>query len=116
MGRMTVMIAGAALAVVSACSGSSDISQKNPNYYGAKLRDGTISGSYNPGGFNADLVKSQINAYCVDARLGGYSESPTEGGLVAFAATCASGTTLSSGFMEVERTPDGTFSVEIIGA
>ncbi len=115
MRGMAVMLAGAALILVNACSGSSDISQKNPNYYSAKLRDGTISGTYNPVGYDADLVKSQIKAYCVDMRLGGYSEAPTEGGLMAFGATCATGANLSSGFMEVERLSNGEFSVEIAG-
>ncbi len=101
---------------LSACGSASDISVRNPNFVGVSLKDGVLFGSYNPAGFDAQLIQNQIKSLCTDKALGGYSERPGEQGLVAFSATCADGTTFRRAFMEIERMPNGNFSVEVTGS
>ncbi|WP_373635175.1 hypothetical protein [Yoonia sp. SS1-5] len=116
LGGLRIAILAAVVAGLSACGSASDISTRNADYFGASLKDGTISGSYNPAGYDGGLVQNQIRAVCVDEVLGGYSETPGDAGLVAFSATCANGTTFRRAFMEIERLPSGNFAVEITGS
>ncbi|MEP6019593.1 MAG: hypothetical protein ABJ251_14050 [Paracoccaceae bacterium] len=102
--------------LVTACSSASDISERNSDFVGVTLKEGVLSGTYNPSGFDARLIQNQIKSICVGEDLGAYGEQTNENGLVAFSARCASGTTLTRAFMEIERLPNGNFSVEIIGA
>lgn len=99
------------IGLVAACGSSADIARDNPNYFGTKIEDGKLLGSYNPAGFDRTLVQSQIKKLCVDKKIGSYGEAPQDG-LTAFTATCANGTAYKGGFAEIERLPSGNFSFE----
>ena len=102
--------------VFTACSSSDDISERNPDYFGASLKNGVISGSYNPAGYSAQIVQAQIKSICVNDAVGTYSENAAPNGLIAFQATCAEGAIFKRAFAEIERMPNGNFSFEIIGS
>lgn len=87
---MPVKIGTIAL-LLGACGSASDIAKRNPDYFSARHKDGTISGTYNPAGFTTNFVQAQIKSMCIDERLGTYGESDTSNGLVLFEATCAEG-------------------------
>ena len=116
MKSLNLVTFGLVTSLLVACSSASDISVRNPNYFGAKLNDGVISGVYNPSGFTTQLVQNQIKGICIGSSLGGYNETPVESGLVAFTTSCAQGSDLSRAFVEVERMPSGNFSVEVLGS
>ncbi len=104
------------VAGVSACGSASDISARNANYVGVSLKDGVLSGTYNPAGYDSGLIQNQIRTLCVDKALAGYAEKLSGTGLVAFSASCASGTAFKRAFMEIERMPNGNFVVEVTGS
>jgi len=101
---------------LSACMSATDKSLSNPNYASAELKDGVLTGSYNPASYDARLIRNQIKSICVDEKLSGYGEQASENGLVSFSAHCTEGSTLSRAFMSIERLPSGNFSVSTTGA
>ncbi len=101
---------------LTACGSAGDISQRNPNYFGASLKSGVMTGTYNPAGFTGEVVQNQLKSMCVGERIGSFKQGRTSDGLMAFEARCASGATMSRAFIEVERMPNGNFSVEVLGS
>ncbi len=116
MRKPRLAVAMIVVAGLGACSSASDISARNPDYVGVSLNDGVLSGSYNPAGFDGGLIQNQIKSLCVDQALGGYAEKSSESGLVAFSANCATGTSFRRAFMEIQRSPNGNFVVEVMGS
>ncbi|WP_109316301.1 hypothetical protein [Pseudovibrio ascidiaceicola] len=84
------------------CSGSAGISKRNPDYFGAKERDGALSGVYNPAGFSSAQVRKLVGTLCQDKRLEGFSEARSDG-LVAWKTGCANGVRSGVGFVEFQR-------------
>lgn len=97
-----LLIAATVAATLAGCASSTDLSQSKPDFFKAKISDGTLSGQYNPAGFKSAEVRDLLAANCNGGKLGGYGEQPADG-LVAFTATCQNGTTAHGGSMEFER-------------
>lgn len=96
------------VAALAACAGGSRGALDNPNFFTFKSKDGVLTGSYNPIGFNAASIQKQIRSACAGGQIASYSETP-DGALVAFTAQCAAGGTASgTASFQIENTGSGT--------
>ena len=88
----------------------------NPDFFSFQSRSGVLTGNYNPAGYSAELVQTQIKSACNRGILNRYSEQALDSGLVAFAANCPEGSVFRIGAYEVERTADGNYLFEAFGS
>lgn len=107
MGVAVIMI----LPALSACTQTSNPSTWDSGYFGFKIKDNTLSGTYNPRGFDAETVQAQIKAECRGRSIKGYEET-NDGSLIAFSAKCSRGSLRNGGFVEVQKQDGGELSYE----
>ncbi|KZK77745.1 hypothetical protein PsW64_03373 [Pseudovibrio sp. W64] len=96
---------------LTACSSSAGISKKNPDYFGAKEREGSLSGVYNPAGFSSAQVRRLLGTLCQGGQLEGFSEARSDG-LVSWKTNCANGIRSGVGFVEFQRI-DGSSEIMV---
>lgn len=84
MKKLTVTLV--AVLGLAACG---DAALTDPNTFSSSLKDGVITGSYNPEGPSTQFVKNAIAFSCPDAELADYQEAPLDNGLIGFTAICA---------------------------
>lgn|GEM_PF-1899524 len=101
----------AAICTLSACGGTDTMSRTNPNFFTADIKDGKLTGQYNPAGFDQQTVRQLLGANCGGGKLASYGETEAEG-LVVFTATCAGGMTAAGGSMEFQKDAAGKVVTE----
>lgn len=88
----------------------------NPNVFNADLRNGVMTGAYNPQGFKATEVRAALDKACQSKRLNGYSEAVTESGLMTFLGQCNEVPPVTVGEVKVERKSAGQTTVALSGS
>ncbi|WP_235225992.1 hypothetical protein [Octadecabacter dasysiphoniae] len=66
-----------------------DIANKNPQAFSSNVRDGQITGTYNPEGWTSDEIQTFSRSNCASGTIASYSEAPQANGLIAFVIDCA---------------------------
>lgn len=99
------------LAGLSACGSSASISKSDPNFFSARMKNGKLTGSYNPAGFDQAKVRALLGANCSSGKLASYGETAAEG-LTAFTATCRGGMSAAGGHLEFEKDASGNIVTE----
>ncbi len=87
--RKAALLGGvlASCLVLAACDGGAGAARSNPNSFTVDVRDGKMTGIYNPAGFDSKKVQKLLAANCPNRKLGSYGEQAKDG-LIAFTATC----------------------------
>ena len=91
-------------------------SLENPNVFNAELRNGVMTGAYNPEGFKPAEVKAALDKACQSKRLQGYSEAVSESGLMTFKGQCNEVPPVTVGEVKVERKSAGQTMVALNGS
>ncbi|WP_134678795.1 hypothetical protein [Paracoccus ravus] len=82
----------ASCAILAGCADTTDeAAPANRNHFVVTVSDGNLVGVYDPANFSQQVVRQVLDRGCVDGTVATYSETPTEGGLTEFTATCGPG-------------------------
>ena len=110
--RMGLVLA--ACAGLAACGSAAGMSQSNPDYFYTRIKDGQMTGKYNPAGFKQDEVRKLLQSNCQGKALASYGEQAADG-LMVFSATCKGGFVNARAGIEYERA-GSTVVAEMLGA
>ncbi|WP_311760037.1 hypothetical protein [Paracoccus broussonetiae] len=90
-------------AMLAACATTEEKTEANPDHLVVNVADGNLTGSFNPAGFDDEVVKQALAANCVGGKVATYSSTPADDGLTSFTATCDGGTKQATGTFTYQR-------------
>ena len=77
------------IAVSLGLAACGDIASQDADAFSTQFKDGQLSGTYNPAGWDSERIQKFISSECPSKKLASYNETPQSNGLIKFVADCA---------------------------